>query len=53
MFEADQTTKGIELGLAAENDKRKASVQREQIYTQAQTQRENASRRQTKPTKGE
>ena len=52
-FDSEQTTKGIEIGLAAENDKRKASIQREQIYTQAQTQRENARRQQSKPTKGE
>jgi hypothetical protein len=52
-FASEQTTKGIEIGLAAENDKRKASIQREQIYTQAQTQRENARRQQSKPTKGE
>ena len=52
-FDSEQTTKGIEIGLAAENDKRKASIQREQIYTQAQIQRENARRQQSKPTKGE
>jgi hypothetical protein len=52
-FASEQTTKGIEIGLAAENDKRKASIQREQIYTQAQTQRENVRRQQSKPTKGE
>ena len=52
-FSSEQTAKGIEIGLAAENDKRKASIQREQIYTQAQTQRENARRQQSKPTKGE
>ena len=52
-FDSEQTAKGIEIGLTAENDKRKASIQREQIYTQAQTQRENARRQQSKPTKGE
>jgi hypothetical protein len=52
-FDSEQTTKGIEIGLGAENDKRKASIQREQIYTQAQIQRENARRQQSKPTKGE
>jgi hypothetical protein len=52
-FASEQTTKGIEIGLAAENDKRKASIQREQMYTQAQIQRENARRQQSKPTKGE
>ena len=52
-FQSEQTTKGIEIGLTAENDKRKASLQREQMYTQAQIQRENARRQQSKPTKGE
>ena len=52
-FDSEQTAKGIEIGLTAENDKRKALIQREQIYTQAQTQRENARRQQSKPTKGE